>query len=334
MRRSVLIRSLAVAALLLAPAATSSAGAGPTTARYAGAGVAVVRADGSTPVDNGFVACDSGDGVGSGGACLPFGGGDGVHVVDDARGEDVAFQVCVDNDGDGLCTSGNAAQPCGDDIVFSHDDAGNFFNPVGPVPAGFRSGCPGGPWRGYVVFLCEGAHASPQDPGATHAHPATTGTAAVTSGAEGVGTFCGGSAASATRPAGKPYVVTSGVNLTCGFDTRADDTPDGLLGGQNVYNGTVTAGPWHVAGASSVQILCSLRVNGANQGVVLTGSTGVNAAYVPASRLTFTAAQTDVVTLCTNVSWTGGSAGSGTYVRCADATSPSPGTLVVPQEVV
>jgi hypothetical protein len=334
MRRSVLVRSLAVAALLLAPVATSSAGAGPTTARYAGAGVAVVRADGSTPVDNGFVACDSGDGVGSGGACLPFGGGDGVHVVDDVRGEDVAFQVCVDNDGDGLCTSGNAAATCGDDIVFSHDDAGNFFNPVGPVPAGFRSGCPGGPWRGYVVFLCEGVHATAANPQAAHAHPATTGTVAVTAGAEGVGTFCGGGGTVATRPAGKPYVVTSGDNLTCGLAAESDGASGGVLGGQNVYNGTVSAGPWHVAGASSVQLACSLRVNGGGEGTVLIAGTGLNAAYVPASRLTFTAAETDVVALCTTVTWTGGSAGSGTYELCANATSPSAGTLVVPQTVV
>jgi hypothetical protein len=166
--------------------------------RYTNPGATVVRGNGATPADSGFAICQPALGTGTGGLCLPFGDDDAVQVVDDTAGENVAFQVCIDNNGDGFCTFGESG-PCADDIEFSHDDAGNFFNPVGPLRTGFRTGCPGGPWNGYVVIICNGVHvtASP------HAHPATTGTASVTSGGEGLGTFCGN-----PRPDGaKPYFV-------------------------------------------------------------------------------------------------------------------------------
>ena len=162
--------------------------------RYAAGGTAVGRVGGQTFVDNGGAVCDRTHRAGSGGVCLPFGGGNGVEVLDAVHGQNVAFQVCVDNNHDNICgfspfdAVGSTTGPCADDIVFSHNDAGAFYNPVGPVPGGFRTGCatPAGSrsWNGYVVMLCEGAHD-------THQHPATTGTARVTGSPEGVGTFCG-----------------------------------------------------------------------------------------------------------------------------------------------
>jgi hypothetical protein len=161
--------------------------------RYAAGGTTVARQSGQTAVDNGFALCDATHRAGTGGVCLPFTGGNGVHVLDAVHGENVAFQVCVDNNHDNFCGFNPfdvpaSTGPCADDIVFSHDDNGAFHNPVGPVPTGFRAGCaqPAGArsWNGYVVILCEGAHD-------THQHPATTGVAKVDGAPEGTGTFCG-----------------------------------------------------------------------------------------------------------------------------------------------
>lgn len=180
-------------------------------AQYVSGGTAVARANGQTAADEGVVVCDNGNGVGVGGFCLPFGGGDAIEVADEALGENVAFQVCVDNSGDGVCTSPDFGA-CADVVVFSHDDAGNFFNPLGPVPTGFASGCTGGPWKGYVVLLCEGVHAGGVSDEA-HQHTASSGTGNVVSGGEGLGNFCGGSPIQQSR---KPYKVGSGARYTSG----------------------------------------------------------------------------------------------------------------------
>jgi hypothetical protein len=168
--------------------------------RYAGSGLTIAYAD------LGFALCDTVHRAGTGGVCLPFTGHAAVHVVDGVHGEDVPFQVCVDNNHDGFCgfnpmDPGASTGPCEDDLVLSHDDTGAFHNPVGPVPTGFRAGCAQPPgarsWNGYVVILCEGLHD-------THHHPVTTGTAKVAGVPEGTGTFCGGSGGPFI---GKPYAV-------------------------------------------------------------------------------------------------------------------------------
>ncbi len=163
---------------------------------YVGGATAVVRSGDQTPVDEGTVVCDP-DGESLGGACVPFseaGPDPFVLVLDDILGEQVAFQVCIDNDGDGSCAWDPEA-PCGDDVYFSHDDDGNFHNPLGPLPTGFRPGCAGnGGFPGYVVFLCQGAHVPEGD--ASHVHPATSGTVSSLDSAgppnAGLGDFCAG----------------------------------------------------------------------------------------------------------------------------------------------
>lgn len=175
--------------------------AGAATAEYRGGATVVVKREGSDPtVDRGIVVCRS-SGPSVGGACLPFDGNNSVRVDDDRAGLEVAFQVCIDNDGDGVC-GGDPRRACADDLFFSHDDAGRFFNPLGPLPTSFRPGCPGG-FPGYVVFLCQGIH-QPPDPGAgTHVHTVSKGTASSVFGGTGFGNFC--------QPAGgepgKSYVL-------------------------------------------------------------------------------------------------------------------------------
>jgi hypothetical protein len=172
-------------------------------------GTAVVKQAGQPPVvDRGVMTCSRTTGEGIGGACLSFPGGPvdpipGFVAVNDAvAGPAVAFQVCVDNDGDGRCITPKQGRPCDDDVFFSHDDRGTFFNPLGPLPPYFRQGCPGGPWRGYVVFICNGVH----DAGGAHSHPATRGVAVLTPSGQGFGNFCGGTP---QAPSDKLYLLTS-----------------------------------------------------------------------------------------------------------------------------
>lgn len=193
--------------------------------RYEGGGtVAVAKINGVTVVDNGAAICRPG-GASTGGACVSFAdvGADGrggnvyLGVQDDALGPDVAFQVCVDNNGDGVCggPDGAGGLECGDDQFFSHDDDGRFFNPLGPLPNSFRQGCPGSSAHaGFVVFLCTGVHQVRAD--APHEHTVTDGTAAtvVTDDATpSYGTFCGGSGGGSAIPVNgdvlqaKPYLV-------------------------------------------------------------------------------------------------------------------------------
>lgn len=180
--------------LFIGVLALSALTVGPAPADDYVAGTTVVARGGTTLVDLGLVECNTG--VPSvGGACIPWsGGGSAIEVVDDQNGRDVAFQACVDNDGNSFCGGVPTIAGCDDDIAFSHFDNGTFSNPLA-APTGFRSGCPGG-FPGWVVFLCQGAHAV----GAPHTHEVTTGT--ITSAASGgpSGEFCGG------QVVGKPYV--------------------------------------------------------------------------------------------------------------------------------
>lgn len=99
----------------------------------------------------------------------------------------------------------------------------------------------------------------------------------------------------------------------CRFATMNDTTPDGTLGGNNVWNGQVNL--LVVANdAGSISANCSIKVNGANQGVVLDAGAGVGV-VASVGRVTFTAADTDTVSLCTNVTTSAGSESV-----CVDAT--------------
>ena len=198
---------LAMAALAVAaPLASPSSANREYRAEYTGAGTLVVKEPGQpATVDKGAVVCHTGSATGEGGACVRFLPGTppyaAVHVLDDTFGEDVPFQVCLDNNGDGRCLSPDTG-PCADQIFFSHDDEGGHHNPVGPLPPGFRPGCPGGLWHGYVVYLCNGVHGTGLG---GHSHPATTGSiTTVNQQGEGFGNVCGGSV---QDPSDKLYFV-------------------------------------------------------------------------------------------------------------------------------
>ena len=177
-------------------------------ASYTAGGTAVVKQAGQPrAADEGVMACSATTGQGIGGACISFGHKDSILVTDAVAGRDVAFQVCIDNNGDGRCVSPSFDRQCPDQIFFSHEDGGRFFNPLGPLPTSWKDGCPGGPFKGYVIFICNGVHEGAAS-GASeppHVHPASTGTAMLTGEGTGFGNFCGGAEQS---PSDKGYTIT------------------------------------------------------------------------------------------------------------------------------
>jgi hypothetical protein len=88
---------------------------------------------------------------------------------------------------------------------------------------------------------------------------------------------------------------------TCRISTVNDTTPDGTLGGQNVWNGNVNVVVVANTPGDTISATCSIKVNGVNQGVVLTADKPGVGFAAAADRVTFTAAVTDVVSICTNV---------------------------------
>lgn len=211
-------RIAAVASLVALVVATTTTGNAATGERYEGGGtVAVAKINGVTVVDNGAAICRPG-GASTGGACVPFGevGADGrgfvyLGVDDDTVGEDVAFQVCIDNNGDGVCSDFGqepAGKGCLDQVYFSHGDDGLFHNPLGPLPSSRAPGCNTTTgWIGYIVFICEGVHVvkdGSANGGTPHVHPATTGTVSNAPSGTGYGNFCG---SSNRQPVEKDYKV-------------------------------------------------------------------------------------------------------------------------------
>ena len=185
--------------------------AGPAFSGYTAGGTFVVRTQFGSLVDDGGVVCQGSAGDGIGGGCLPFptDGREGyVGVFDDSQGKEVAFQVCLDNNGDGVCGGpGRADGTCGDEIFFSHSDDGRFFNPLGPLPTTFQRGCGDGAFPGYVVLLCTGAH---EVDGSAHTHAVTQGRIELRPTGSGYGNFCGGGAsngAAGPNVAAKAYTV-------------------------------------------------------------------------------------------------------------------------------
>ena len=162
--------------------------------QYVAGSTFVARVDNTTVLDLGFVECTGTSGPGVGGGCIPWtAGGGAIEVIDAVNGRNVAFQVCIDNDGDRFCGGVPTIAGCDDTIVFSHFDDGTFSNPLA-APTSFTTGCPGG-FRGWVVFLCQGVHAT----GTPHEHEVTTGTITSAGGGGPSGQFCG-------TPLGKPYI--------------------------------------------------------------------------------------------------------------------------------
>ena len=289
------VRKLLAGALVAVCAAVTALAppASADSATYVSGGTVVTRVAGQPVVDQGFVVCNDGANAGIGGFCVGFGGGDSVHVLDQVAGENVAFQACIDNNGDGLCTTPDFGA-CADVTFFSHDDDGSFKNPVGPMPTGFAPGCSGG-FPGYVVFLCEGAHATGIDP---HTHTAGAGTGSVTSGGEGSGSFCGGTAIAQSR---KPYVsehvAGGGPGFTGGCRGSFVDPPGG--GDQDFLVGSVDALVVANNPTAAITVQCDLWVNGVFNSTVLTASgTGIAVNGTAFNRPGFA---TDVLTLCTVV---------------------------------
>lgn len=201
------LRTLALLATVLCLATPAFAGS------YLAGGTFVVKNEFGTVLDNGGVVCTDLAGNGVGGGCLPFPkGAEGfVHVYDNLAGRDVAFQVCIDNNADGICGGPQLDERCRDQIFFSHADGGAFFNPLGPLPAGFLRGCGvGAPHAGYVVLLCQGVHDDAQL--GPHEHRLSAGQIGLASFGTGYGDFCGGGFGNGTidgfeEAAAKAYVV-------------------------------------------------------------------------------------------------------------------------------
>ena len=196
-----------VLALLVAATLASQASAIQRESAYVAGGTAVVRSDGEALADNGALVCSTSMGVGVGGGCIRWAAAAGltsVLVTDRAAGDVVAYQVCIDNNGDSIC--GGIQDPrCPDQQFFSHADGGAFFNPLGPLPTAFLPGCAGG-FPGWVVFLCTGAH---EDSSGSHSHAATTGSVLAWPKGTGYGNFCGanGEGTAAEPTVAKAYVV-------------------------------------------------------------------------------------------------------------------------------
>ena len=197
-----------IAATLLVVLGLLGWAAGSSMAQdYVAGSTAVVRATpGGTVADSGFVECSPAPAPSTGGACIPWtAGGSAIKVTDDVNGTAVAFQVCVDNDGNQQCGGTPTITGCDDDIVFSHFDSGAFSNPVA-APTSFRSGCPGG-FKGWVVILCQGVHGV----GSPHTHEVTKGTVTSVSGGGASGNFCGGP----PFVPGKPYFIGKAPRGLC-----------------------------------------------------------------------------------------------------------------------
>lgn len=207
-------RALLLALLLAAPGLALAAPGTPAPWVYSGAGTVVTSINVGlaqiTALDNGAVQCRDADydGIfeqGQGGVCITFAqmaGGDAIFVQDGSVAPHLlSFQVCVDNNGDGIC-SGNgengAYNPsvCADRIYFSHHSSGGNLNPLFVDPQGvgaFFQQCARGGFPGYVVITCAGLHNNRL--GTTpHSHDVTSGTVQpVHLGYNtGSGDFCGG----------------------------------------------------------------------------------------------------------------------------------------------
>jgi hypothetical protein len=191
---------LATVAALVVPAVATA---------YVSGGTFVVKTEFGTIVDNGGVVCRGTSGDGIGGGCLPFPAGETrgvfIRVADDVAGAAVAFQVCIDNNGDGICGGPIQQDACQDQIFFSHNDEGRFFNALGPLPKSFLQGCAAnGGFAGYVVLLCTGAH---EVRGTAHTHSLTQGAIGFAPFGTGYGNFCGGGGAGGETGLGQPAVA-------------------------------------------------------------------------------------------------------------------------------
>jgi hypothetical protein len=115
----------------------------------------------------------------------------------------------------------------------------------------------------------------------------------------------------------------AGYRGGCGLASLADVTPGGQLGGQHVWNGAVHLAVVPDAEPATVSAYCELKVNGVDQGTVLSPRSGTGA-VLDANTVQYTAAPTDVVSLCTHVQ-----VNAATSVDCADVAGTT-----VPRELL
>jgi hypothetical protein len=113
---------------------------------------------------------------------------------------------------------------------------------------------------------------------------------------------------------------------TCRVSTVNDTTPDGTLGGQNVWNGQVNVAVVATTPGDTISASCWIKVGaGGTENKVLDAVGPGTGFAVGAGRATFTAAVTDTVFICTHV--TTGSAGS------SDICVPLTTTPICPDQV-
>jgi hypothetical protein len=106
----------------------------------------------------------------------------------------------------------------------------------------------------------------------------------------------------------------------CDISTVNDTTPDGTLGGQNVWNGEVDVLVVATTPGDSISASCWIKVGAGGTENKVLDATGPGVGFTAgAGRATFTAAATDTVFICTHV--TTGSAGSSDV---CDALTTSP----------
>lgn len=204
--------------LLAALGASFTASAsGPFERLWEGPGVIVssfdLQAQQITVLDSGAVVCrSSATAAGSGGNCVPFGAVSGTNnalaVTEDCSNACVpnvlTFQVCVDNNGDGICKGLQdisddrpMSQPpnCSfDSIFYSHSTTTTRNRDPLYIPAWaqtFWQGCGGVGYPGYVVIVCAGAHNNKAG-SLPHTHTATLGNIAPASTTDLTsGNYCG-----------------------------------------------------------------------------------------------------------------------------------------------
>jgi len=104
---------------------------------------------------------------------------------------------------------------------------------------------------------------------------------------------------------------------TCRITVVNDTTPDGTLGGQNVWNGQVNvAVAASTPGATVSAASCSIKVNGGSESTTLT-ATAAGPVAVGAGRATFQATVDATVEICTDVT----TSSNGAQSTCATLTT-------------
>ena len=118
---------------------------------------------------------------------------------------------------------------------------------------------------------------------------------------------------------GAPVAHAAAVQADCAFDTIAQEQ---VTGGQDTFTGAAFGYAASDSPAASISVVCEVRVNGGTVASTPAGASGQ--ASVTAGQVTFTAADTDTVTLC--AVWTGSESG-----ELCGATSTQ---QIPPQEII